>query len=227
MSSFVSLDPAPGESFPTASLTVELTEASTFLEVGEVRTVNLSSDDTTAANRLLSFSPGLLEGQKLTLTFNSGSGTTCNLSTISASYIRVLENWQPKQYDTIEFIWSAGTWQELSRGPAGGTKGTEDYVWVPVPAWSSKWDSTCEVAKYDNGKMAVMKGRMTSTAAANADPMGTFPAGYTGSFSMQVTGNIGAAITQCDIGTSGGIFGTTPVFGIGDWAYMNITYPLF
>ena len=227
MPSFVSLEPAPGEYLPNKRLDVELTEASTYIDVKGVGQLNLSSDDTTPANRLVSFTPGDLEGQKLTITFNSGSGTTCNLSTISAAYIRVLENWQPKQYDTISFVWSDGLWQETSRGPVGGTMGTQDLEWVDVPAGSSKWTSTCQVAKFAGGAMAVMKGNMESTAAANADPMGTFPSGYQGSFSMQVTANIGGSITQCDIGTSAGIFGTTPVFNAGDKVWMNITYPLF
>ena len=227
MSSFVSLDPAPGETFAYASTDVTLTEASTFIDVSDIRSINLYSDDTTASNRLFSFSPGLLEGQQLQITFHSDSSQTCLLSTISAAYIRVQQNWTPLQYDTIQFVWSQGIWMETGRGPVGGSAGNDDYIWVTVPAASSKWTSTCSVAKFSGGKMATMKGQFTSAADSNADLMGNFPTGYSGSFSLQVTAQIGGTVTQSDIGTSSGSFGTSPVFNTGDKIWMNFVYPLF
>lgn len=227
MPSFVSLEPAPGEYLPNKRKDVLLTDASTYIDVTDVGQLNLSSDDTTPANRLVSFTPGNIEGQKLTITFNSGSDTSCNLSTLSAAYIRVLKNWQPKLYDTISFVWSDGLWQETSRGPVGGTMGTQDLEWVLCTPYSSKWTSTCYVAKFAGGTMVAMKGKMTSTAAVNDDPMGNFPTGYSANFSKQMTCSIGGTVTQTDIGTSGTIFGAGVTFGIGDFAWTDITYPLF
>ena len=101
------------------------------------------------------------------------------------------------------------------------------YAWVPVTAYSANWTSTAEVRYFDGGTMVAMRGRFTSASAANADPCGNFPAGYLpdGGFSKAVVANIAAAIDIVDIGTSGGIFGMTPVANIGDFIYLDITYP--
>lgn len=63
----------------------------------------------------------------------------------------------------------------------------ETLTFVNVPAYSANWTSTAQVAKFDNGRLAVMRGKFTSTADNNSDPCGTFPTGYEGEFSKAVS----------------------------------------
>ena len=102
-------------------------------------------------------------------------------------------------------------------------------AWVPVTAYSSKWDLTgVEMMLTDNGRTVHTRGRCVSTADNNNDPIGIFPQGYRGSFSKTADSSGHGVLS---IGTSGNdqqsIFGTGPTFQTGQFIYFNLLYTKF
>jgi hypothetical protein len=102
----------------------------------------------------------------------------------------------------------------------------QPLTWVDVPAYSSKWTSTVQVAKFSGDSLAIMKGDFVSTADSNDDPCGTFPTGFEGGFSIPVSALIASSNTLTDMGTSGSTLGVSSTVNTGDKIFCFITYAL-
>ena len=85
----------------------------TNVNVQGITYLALSSDNTTAANRDFTLTPGDMLGHELTIVFQSGASTTARLA---ASGINKLSAaWTPTQYDSLRLMWDGTYWVELSR----------------------------------------------------------------------------------------------------------------
>lgn len=91
-------------------------------------------------------------------------------------------------------------------------------TWVNVPAYSAKWTSDCQVAFTNGGNTAYMRGDFTSTEDNNDDPCGTFPAGFTGLFTLAVSHVINGQPTVAIVGStpSQDLFGSVEILNTGD-----------
>lgn len=130
MSSFSSLPPSPGDTFYQNSVDINLLESDTYVDTAGYARFNLYSDSTVSSQRQITLAPSDLEGQQITLILMSGDDTTCLLSTISTSYLRIETAWTPLQYDQLTLQWSKGLWIEVSRS-ASGTGGFNPIITNP------------------------------------------------------------------------------------------------
>lgn len=93
--------------------------------------LQITSDDTTAANRTFTVSPGTLLGQKVTLILESGSSTTCQLA--NSGNVKLTAAWEPVQYQALRLEWDGTYWVEEGRSnvtlPAT-TSLTSAYIFV-------------------------------------------------------------------------------------------------
>ena len=100
-------------------------------------------------------------------------------------------------------------------------------TWIPVVAFSNNWTSKAEVALINGGSCVIMRGSFTSNVDSNNDPMGVFPSGYRGVFSVAANGNFSSTLRWLDIGTGGTVLGTTPTANEGDFIYVNFSYDVY
>lgn len=209
---FSSLQPAPGENFYTSSKDVNLTDVTTVIVTAGYSRINLYSDDTTSINRQILLEPSDLEGQQITLVLMSGDSTTCLLSTLSTSYVRLTSAWTPVQYGQITLQWTDGLWIDIGRTPVefngfdpvitnpqtgdileyNGSEWvnvpfpTSSFTWVPCTT-QTNWSGTIEVASV-SANMKVLRGQVTSTTGTNS-PMALVPSGYDISGSLLMVGS--------------------------------------
>lgn len=73
----------------------------------------LSSDNTTAANRTFTLTPGDKLGHELTIVFQSAGATTAQLA--DSGINKLSAAWEPTQYDSLRLMWDGTYWVELSR----------------------------------------------------------------------------------------------------------------
>lgn len=108
---------APLGALPTY---VMLTADNQVVNVQNVAYLGLSSDNTTASNRTFTITDSTLQGQELTIVFESGSSTTCQLA--DSGNVALSAAWEPTQYDALTLMWDDFTskWVEKSRSQATG-----------------------------------------------------------------------------------------------------------
>lgn len=75
--------------------------------------LRLQSNDTTAANRTFTLTPGYKMGQQLMLVFVSAGGTSAQLQ--DAGNVALSAAWEPTQYDTLNLVWIGDIWVEIAR----------------------------------------------------------------------------------------------------------------
>lgn len=75
--------------------------------------LRLQSNDTTAANRTFTLTPGYKMGQQLMLVFVSAGGTSAQLQ--DAGNVALSADWEPTQYDTLNLVWIGDIWVEIAR----------------------------------------------------------------------------------------------------------------
>lgn len=208
----------PGQNFGTDSYSITLTSTETLINPGNFGLINIYSDSSTSTDRSIILGSSTINGQILTLNFMSESPYTCQMTTLSASYMRLTSTWTPSQYDKIQLMWILGTWQEIGRSTF------LDNIPVTVEAYSSKWTSNATVQWYGNRQYAKMNGSFTSTVDNNSDVIGVFPTGYRPAFgfSIPVTYRYpNDTTTIVDCGTGGNVFGITPNANTGDRVYVS------
>lgn len=212
MASFSSLPPPPGETFYQDSVDVFLTESNTWVETKNYARLNIYSDSTTASDRQIQLAPSDLEGQQITLILLSGDDTTCLLSTLSTSYVRLEAAWTPLQYDQLTLQWTKGLWIEIGRSSAG-TGGFNPDIENPQPGdiiiygndnvWHNK-TTTGEISlsadgdfqfRYTNspaiGEVLTYDGaHWTNSSSAFVWEALTIEPNYTGSAHVAVMGNL-------------------------------------
>jgi len=226
MSNFRNSNYQTGQNFGNKSLTVNLTETYTTINVGDFGIINLYSDSTVAVDRQINISSGLIDGQIVTFNFLSYSPSppypTALFSTTANSYLRINSNWQPIQYDQIVLIWNSQLWIEMGRFAYADNKPTL------ITAYSNKWGSAAYVTSFGNHTYAIMTGSFTSLDDSNDDPMGVFPLGYKGGFSIPGLMDSGGTITSIDIGTGAQVFGSSTTFADGDTVDLTgVVYKIF
>lgn len=205
-----------GENLGNLTNSITLTQVTTAVDPGMFGIIVIYSDSSIAADRSIILSPSVIPGQEITLCFMSDSPYACQLTTLSASYMRLNKTWTPQQYDKLTLQWIDNTWQEMSRFTF------QDNTPVSVEPYSSKWSSSANVRYVSNANVAIMSGSFTSLEDNNDDPLGTFPTGYFGVFSIPcVRRSSGGTITIVDMGTSGSVFGMTPTASTGDVVYVG------
>lgn len=110
--------------------TAILTADNQAVSVEGISQLQITSDNTTAANRTFTISPGTLTGQKVTLIMESGSSTTCQLANSGTCKLAVA--WEPVQYQALRLEWDGYFWIEEGRQNVtiGSTALTSAYVFV-------------------------------------------------------------------------------------------------
>lgn len=104
-----------GRTLQSQKLAVSLTADDTTVTVLDRTLIEITSDDTTAANRTFVLTAGLYDGQRLALTLVSDSSTTCQLA--DSGTVKLSAAWEPLQWDTLHLVYSATAtaWLELAR----------------------------------------------------------------------------------------------------------------
>lgn len=173
MSNFLSLPPPPGSVFYQNSVDINLIDVFTYVVTEGFSRFNLYSDSTVDTNRQIVLTSGDIEGQQITLILQSGNSTTCILSTISTSYVRLTSSWIPLQYQQITLQWSKGLWIEINRTDTPLVPPTpEVLIWEPIVG--TGWSSSAFIAKsFDN--IVYMRG---SFSGQSVGPVATIPVGY-------------------------------------------------
>jgi len=105
---------APLGALPTY---VMLTADNQVVNTQNVAYLGLSSDNTTAANRTFTLTDSTLQGQMLTIVFESGSSTSAQLA--DSGNCALNGAWEPTQYHSLMLCWDdfAGKWIEVGRSP--------------------------------------------------------------------------------------------------------------
>lgn len=108
---------APLGALPTY---VMLSADNQVVNTQNVAYLGLSSDNTTASNRTFTLTDSTLQGQELTIVFESGSSTTAQLA--DSGNVALSSAWEPSQYDSLTLMWDDFTskWVEKARSQATG-----------------------------------------------------------------------------------------------------------
>lgn len=106
-----------GSPLGTLRTNVMLTADNQVVNTDSVAYLALSSDNTTAANRTFVLTSSTLEGQVLTIVFESGSSTTAQLA--DSGNCALNGAWEPLQYHSLMLMWDhiAAKWVEIGRSP--------------------------------------------------------------------------------------------------------------
>ncbi len=112
--SFRSNEIKQGSPLGMLTKTVLLTADNTAVDVRNYRKLDLSSDNTTAANRTFTLVASPLVGHEITIVFTSGSSTTAQLADTGTQ--KLTGTWEPVQYDTITLLSDGTNWIEMARG---------------------------------------------------------------------------------------------------------------
>lgn len=75
--------------------------------------LRLQSDNTTAANRTFTITPGYVVGQELVIVFTSGGGTTAQL--LDSGNVALSAAWTPILNGTLRLVWTGSVWVETAR----------------------------------------------------------------------------------------------------------------
>jgi len=169
--------------------------------------------------------PGIYAGQNITI-INNSAELLIEMQNTASSIVNNFIDW----LGTATFTWTGSYWVIVNS--SGKIDGTDVFF----PAFSDKWNSAMFGTTLQGGFMLTY-GSMQTLADNNDDPMGIFPPGTRGTFSLRVEALLSpssgapATLQNVDIGTSDTIFGSTPTFylddtGSGNFAYMNMLYKL-
>lgn len=106
---------ALGKTTSDVSLTADAQVVNPYSLDSGYSMINLSSDNTTAANRTFSLLGGQINGHELTLVFTSGSSTTAEL--LNTGNVVLAGAWTPVQNDSLTLCWNSylAKWVETSR----------------------------------------------------------------------------------------------------------------
>lgn len=106
-----------GQPLGTLRTNVMLSADNQVVNTSNVAYLALSSDNTTASNRTFVLTDSTLEGQVLTIVFESGSSTTCQLA--NSGNVSLTAAWEPTQYGSLSLMWDklAAKWVEVCRSP--------------------------------------------------------------------------------------------------------------
>lgn len=97
----------------TKVVTAVLSADDQAVAVGDGTTVDLSSDNTTAANRTFTLSNPVSSGQQVTLVFTSAGSTTAQLA--DSGNVRLSAAWEPLIADTLTLKALGAVWYEVAR----------------------------------------------------------------------------------------------------------------
>jgi hypothetical protein len=121
-----------GQAFPLLSKTVLLTADNTAVTPESFQLIFIGSDNTTATNRTFTLAASTVgAGHQLTLQFNTGGSTTCELA--DSGTMKLLTAWTPVQYDTLTLLFDGTNWNEVARGTSTGATArtlTSAHIWV-------------------------------------------------------------------------------------------------
>ena len=92
---------------------VVLAADNTVVNVTGITYLSLGSDNTTAANRTFTLTPGDVMGHELTLIFQTAASTTAQLA--ASGNAKLSAAWEPTQYDSLRLSWDGTYWVEVSR----------------------------------------------------------------------------------------------------------------
>lgn len=92
---------------------VMLTADDTNVNVVGITYLALSSDNTTAANRTFTLTPGDILGHELVIVFQSAGATTAQLA--DSALNKLSAAWEPLQYDSLALMWDGTYWIETAR----------------------------------------------------------------------------------------------------------------
>lgn len=98
---------------PAVVTSVTLTADNQFVNVQGFPLLLLYSNNTTAANRTFTLSPGNYQGHRLNIIFESGSSNTCQLA--NSGNVKLAAVWEPVQYQAIELYYDGTYWVEIGR----------------------------------------------------------------------------------------------------------------
>lgn len=109
---------------------VTLTADNQAVSIEGLAQLQISSDNTTAANRTFTLAPATLPGQKVTLIMESGSSTTCQLANSGTCKLAVA--WEPVQYQALRLEWDGNFWIEEGRSNVSiaSTALTDAHIFV-------------------------------------------------------------------------------------------------
>lgn len=88
------------------------------IDLAGVAYLELSSDNTTAANRTFTLVQSQKIGHQVVIVFASGSSTTCQLA--DSGTVKLSAAWEPLQYDSLTLMWDGSYWIEQARSQATG-----------------------------------------------------------------------------------------------------------
>lgn len=171
MQNFRNANLLSGSPLGAVDVTVALTADNQFVATQGLSTIKLTSDNTTATNRTFTLQSALNPTQDpggnyvLTLIFESGSSTTCELA--NSGNVKLSAAWTPTQYGTLTLQWDGFFWIELARSPV--TVGTVG-------------DGTVTVAKLAPAVMVELTGTLTQAniIAMNGTPVELIPVAAAG-----------------------------------------------
>lgn len=83
------------------------------VDLAGVSYLELSSDNTTAANRTFTLVQSNLVGHMVRIVLVSGSSTTCEL--LDSGTVRLESAWRPLQNDSLSLMWNGTAWIEIGR----------------------------------------------------------------------------------------------------------------
>jgi hypothetical protein len=110
---------------------VSLAADNTAVSLEGISCLQITSDDTTAANRTFTLAQGSLLGQQVVLELISGSSTTCQLA--NSGTVKLAAAWEPIQYQTLTIYWDGNYWVEQQRSNVtlpGSTALTSAHLFV-------------------------------------------------------------------------------------------------
>jgi hypothetical protein len=108
---------------------VSLTAPNQFINIGNTKVLQLTSNSTTASDRPFSFTKGSYLGQELTIQCVGPGDNKVQLQTIAAAYIKISEVWSGEIYSQLKLTWNGVDWIEAGRSSGGSGPG---YATVPV-----------------------------------------------------------------------------------------------
>lgn len=121
---------AQGSPLGAVEATYYITADNTAIPTQGTALLALSSDSATASARTFTLAASSLIGHQLTLTFTSGSSTTCQLLNTGAT--KLSADWTPTQYQSLMLMSDGTNWLEIGRSPptAGGTGLVDGHILV-------------------------------------------------------------------------------------------------
>lgn len=200
---------------------VSLTAPNQFINIGNTKVLQLTSDSSTASDRPFSFTRGSYPGQELTIQCVGPADGKVQLQTIAAAYIKIASTWSGSIYDQIKLIWNGIDWIESARG-GGGLNGT-----ATVPVTYEQLDQTVYTKSEYTVTSANIQNMHTTPIIIESGVAGKALLPYRWSFKRPGVTPFGGGPASCSLEYNGGatiVSLNSPDYFTGNdpvWQYVN------